>query len=88
MQDHQIDAIYDFVDEEFKAGRFWLINDLLYSLINRAEFLDTDFILTYLTTTLCAKDKLSNRKILFNRIKRLFDERHGNERPGLLQGLE
>lgn len=78
MKDSEIDIFYDLVDNCCKRGFF----DIVDILLNRdPRNLSTDMILTLLTTTLCAKSKLTCREKFYQLSTKTLPEE-------LLRGLQ
>lgn len=82
--DAALDLIYDQVDELMQRGEFDRLNSLLKT-VNTDE-LSTDLLLGILTSTLPARNKLTERRSFFAAAKQSIDSRGENE-DGLLTGL-
>ena len=67
-----VDEIFEWVDDKFSAGAFMEVDEALLAL--KLEKMDIDTMITWLTATLCAKSKLSNRTSLFNHLKSVSDD--------------
>ena len=85
--DQAIDHIYDAVDMTFNNGEFDKLNNILLEI--KPDIVSTDLLLTILTSTLSAKNKLPARKDLFDKIGSvLIDRLRSIVVPQLLKGLE
>lgn len=84
-----LNFIYDRIDKCFKAGRFDIVDAILFVGLPYINF-STVIKLALLTTTGCAKDKLQNRKSYYDMCKSHFLSREETQDcvEGLLIGLE
>lgn len=83
-----LNDICDFVDERALVGNFELIDLVMgyacYNGFNKE--IEPEVLITWLTTTFSMKDKLSFRKLFFDKTKEIFQ--NYEEVDQLLQGLE
>lgn len=70
----QEDTTYDWVDREFREGRFYIVDALLLWMAVGLCPVNNNAIILWLTVTLPAKDKLPNRKWLCEEAKIRMNE--------------
>ena len=89
MTDAHLDSIYDFVDIYLKLGQFEFLNSIISLVWTRIQQqnIDLDEVITWLTVTLPAKDKLDERDTLFVIAKQWF-EGENSENEHLFSGLD
>lgn len=96
--DSCIDLILCRFDELFANGKFSEANQILLStnpygllvdLYDEYDFVRCpDLIVAFLSSTLCAKDKLPARVLFFNRSKEILEDICPDRVEELLKGLE
>jgi hypothetical protein len=83
MQAIEIDRVYDIIDAKLCSGQFDAV-DVLFDVLPPSELSD-DLILTLLTVSLAAKDKLRNRLKFVREAERWFFD---NDCPEVMDGLK
>ncbi len=81
-----LDEIFLRIDNKFHEGKFKEVDDELLTV--DIEGSSTKVLIAWLIITFAVKSKLSNRSILFSRIKEKFLRDEPDKVEGLLQGLE
>ena len=72
MTDDEIDLIHNWVDSQFSAGEFCVVNAVLSAL--RPEHMGADELITWLTVTLPAKSKLPARHAFYIHLQQEADD--------------
>lgn len=67
--DESLDELYASIDEDMRAGRFFLIEVILTEFDPTVETID--IALGLLTITLAAKSRLPHRRILFEKLEKI-----------------
>lgn len=68
MKDSEIDLIYDFADAQMSKGRFRFLGSVLDGVYFEVKSGDIDIeeVITWLTVTLPAKNKIKTREWLYD----------------------
>lgn len=85
--DEKIDRIYDKIDRLLYEGKFDVVDKILGNVTTK--YLNSDFLITFLTVTLPAKSKLLNRPRLYHHTSYYILCCYGNDyKNKVLDGLK
>ena len=77
--------VFNFIDDLLHAGEFVEVDQFLEQF--KTEFASTELLISILTTTIFARQKLDFRAEFFKKVEQLTHER-GEWEEALLRGLE
>lgn len=87
LTDNEMDYIFGYIDFLLRKGRFDAVDALIQSLTYQVNNMELDECVTYLTTTLAAKNKLRYRKSYYDAVLHKY-HKENEERPTLFKGLD
>lgn len=80
--------IYNYIDDLLLDGQFEICDNILLNL-NHEDFNDPTILLSFLTITAAAKDRLKNRHSCYLKIKSFFEKNYTKDKvEAMLVGLE